>query len=155
MRGKHGASVLFTHLFQSGQLEQLDWPCWKCDQPSHPSLFPCQVEVDWTKIQAKLEMEMSKEREKAANASVRSSVSVRRWSSSCLHQRHSAQVIFSHSSPTSATWCQRIDYSVICRLYIYIFFYLFFVAVIDRNVNFLHWMKNLLQTRLQKKIYFR
>ncbi|XP_008307942.1 intraflagellar transport protein 80 homolog [Cynoglossus semilaevis] len=36
------------------------------------------VEVDWTKIQAKLEMEMSKEREKAANASVRSSVSVRR-----------------------------------------------------------------------------
>ncbi|XP_076002159.1 intraflagellar transport protein 80 homolog [Genypterus blacodes] len=36
------------------------------------------VEVDWEKIQAKIEMEISKEREKAANASVRSSVSVRR-----------------------------------------------------------------------------
>lgn len=36
------------------------------------------VEVDWEKIQAKIEMELSKEREKAANASVRSSVAVRR-----------------------------------------------------------------------------
>lgn len=36
------------------------------------------VEVDWEKIQAKIEMELSKEREKAANASVRSSMAVRR-----------------------------------------------------------------------------
>lgn len=36
------------------------------------------VEVDWGKIQAKIEMELSKEREKAANASVRSSVASRR-----------------------------------------------------------------------------
>uniref|UniRef100_A0A672GGX2 Uncharacterized protein n=1 Tax=Salarias fasciatus TaxID=181472 RepID=A0A672GGX2_SALFA len=36
------------------------------------------VEVDWEKIQAKIEMELSKEREKAANASVRSSVASRR-----------------------------------------------------------------------------
>uniref|UniRef100_A0A4W6C2E8 Intraflagellar transport 80 homolog (Chlamydomonas) n=1 Tax=Lates calcarifer TaxID=8187 RepID=A0A4W6C2E8_LATCA len=36
------------------------------------------VEVDWEKIQAKIEMELSKEREKAANASVRSSVAFRR-----------------------------------------------------------------------------
>ncbi|XP_070685192.1 intraflagellar transport protein 80 homolog [Pempheris klunzingeri] len=36
------------------------------------------VEVDWEKIQAKIEMELSKEREKAANASVRSSVTSRR-----------------------------------------------------------------------------
>ncbi|XP_039985978.1 intraflagellar transport protein 80 homolog [Xiphias gladius] len=35
------------------------------------------VEVDWEKIQAKIEMELSKEREKAANASVRSSVAPR------------------------------------------------------------------------------
>ncbi|KAK2847315.1 hypothetical protein Q5P01_010314 [Channa striata] len=35
------------------------------------------VEVDWDKIQAKIEMELSKEREKAANASVRSSVAFR------------------------------------------------------------------------------
>ncbi|XP_067221151.1 intraflagellar transport protein 80 homolog isoform X2 [Chanodichthys erythropterus] len=36
------------------------------------------VEVDWEKIQAKIEMEFAKERERAANSSVRSSVSVRR-----------------------------------------------------------------------------
>ncbi|XP_071377336.1 intraflagellar transport protein 80 homolog [Centroberyx affinis] len=36
------------------------------------------VEVDWEKIQAKIEMELSKEREKAANASVRSSLASRR-----------------------------------------------------------------------------
>lgn len=36
------------------------------------------VEVDWEKIQAKIEMELSKEREKAANVSVRSSVASRR-----------------------------------------------------------------------------
>ncbi|XP_061639072.1 intraflagellar transport protein 80 homolog isoform X2 [Phyllopteryx taeniolatus] len=36
------------------------------------------VEVDWEKIQAKIEMELSKEREKAANASVRSSLAQRR-----------------------------------------------------------------------------
>ncbi|KAG8001959.1 Intraflagellar transport protein 80-like protein [Nibea albiflora] len=36
------------------------------------------VEVDWEKIQAKIEMELSKERERAANASVRSSVASRR-----------------------------------------------------------------------------
>uniref|UniRef100_A0A3B4VQV3 Intraflagellar transport 80 homolog (Chlamydomonas) n=1 Tax=Seriola dumerili TaxID=41447 RepID=A0A3B4VQV3_SERDU len=36
------------------------------------------VEVDWEKIQAKIEMELSKEREKAANASVRSSMAPRR-----------------------------------------------------------------------------
>uniref|UniRef100_A0A673GGL4 Uncharacterized protein n=1 Tax=Sinocyclocheilus rhinocerous TaxID=307959 RepID=A0A673GGL4_9TELE len=36
------------------------------------------VEVDWEKIQAKIEMEFAMEREKAANASVRSSVSIRR-----------------------------------------------------------------------------
>ncbi|XP_074535318.1 intraflagellar transport protein 80 homolog isoform X2 [Halichoeres trimaculatus] len=36
------------------------------------------VEVDWEKIQAKIEMELAKEREKAANASVRSSVASRR-----------------------------------------------------------------------------
>ncbi|XP_053278513.1 intraflagellar transport protein 80 homolog [Pleuronectes platessa] len=36
------------------------------------------VEVNWEKIQAKIEMELSKEREKAANASVRSSVAARR-----------------------------------------------------------------------------
>ncbi|KAM7413006.1 hypothetical protein PAMA_020407 [Pampus argenteus] len=36
------------------------------------------VEVDWEKIQAKIEMELSKEREKAAHASVRSSVTLRR-----------------------------------------------------------------------------
>ncbi|KAM3616364.1 uncharacterized protein V6R79_016748 [Siganus canaliculatus] len=36
------------------------------------------VEVDWEKIQAKIEMELSKERERAANASVRSSVALRR-----------------------------------------------------------------------------
>ncbi|XP_056139215.1 intraflagellar transport protein 80 homolog [Lampris incognitus] len=36
------------------------------------------VEVDWEKIQAKIEMELSKERENAANASVRSSVALRR-----------------------------------------------------------------------------
>uniref|UniRef100_A0A3Q3M7Z8 Intraflagellar transport 80 homolog (Chlamydomonas) n=1 Tax=Mastacembelus armatus TaxID=205130 RepID=A0A3Q3M7Z8_9TELE len=36
------------------------------------------VVVDWEKIQAKIEMELSKEREKAANASVRSSVALRR-----------------------------------------------------------------------------
>ncbi|KAF0030370.1 hypothetical protein F2P81_017101 [Scophthalmus maximus] len=36
------------------------------------------VEVDWEKIHAKIEMELSKEREKAANASVRSSVAARR-----------------------------------------------------------------------------
>ncbi|KAG7215614.1 hypothetical protein INR49_022140 [Caranx melampygus] len=35
------------------------------------------VEVDWEKIQAKIEMELSKERERAANASVRSSVATR------------------------------------------------------------------------------
>uniref|UniRef100_A0A672FX45 Uncharacterized protein n=1 Tax=Salarias fasciatus TaxID=181472 RepID=A0A672FX45_SALFA len=34
--------------------------------------------IDWEKIQAKIEMELSKEREKAANASVRSSVASRR-----------------------------------------------------------------------------
>lgn len=38
----------------------------------------CQVEVDWDKIQSKIEMELSREREKAANASVRSSVAARR-----------------------------------------------------------------------------
>lgn len=37
-----------------------------------------QVEVDWEKIQAKIEMEFAKERERAATSSVRSSVSVRR-----------------------------------------------------------------------------
>lgn len=37
-----------------------------------------QVEVDWEKIQAKIEMEFAMEREKAANSSVRSSVSIRR-----------------------------------------------------------------------------
>ncbi|XP_030007718.1 intraflagellar transport protein 80 homolog [Sphaeramia orbicularis] len=36
------------------------------------------VEVDWEKIQVKIEMELSKERERAANASVRSSVASRR-----------------------------------------------------------------------------
>lgn len=36
------------------------------------------VEVDWEKIQGKIEMELSKEREKAANASVRGSVASRR-----------------------------------------------------------------------------
>ncbi|XP_039865207.1 intraflagellar transport protein 80 homolog isoform X2 [Simochromis diagramma] len=36
------------------------------------------VEVDWEKIQAKIEMELSKERERAANTSVRSSVASRR-----------------------------------------------------------------------------
>uniref|UniRef100_A0A667YLZ0 Intraflagellar transport 80 homolog (Chlamydomonas) n=1 Tax=Myripristis murdjan TaxID=586833 RepID=A0A667YLZ0_9TELE len=36
------------------------------------------VEVDWEKIQAKIEMELSKERERAANASVRSSIAPRR-----------------------------------------------------------------------------
>lgn len=36
------------------------------------------VEVDWEKIQAKLEMELSKERERAANTSVRSSLALRR-----------------------------------------------------------------------------
>uniref|UniRef100_A0AAQ5Y8Z3 Intraflagellar transport 80 homolog (Chlamydomonas) n=1 Tax=Amphiprion ocellaris TaxID=80972 RepID=A0AAQ5Y8Z3_AMPOC len=36
------------------------------------------VEVDWEKIQAKIEMELSKEREKAASLSVRSSVTSRR-----------------------------------------------------------------------------
>uniref|UniRef100_A0A3B4WUP8 Intraflagellar transport 80 homolog (Chlamydomonas) n=1 Tax=Seriola lalandi dorsalis TaxID=1841481 RepID=A0A3B4WUP8_SERLL len=36
------------------------------------------VEVDWEKIQAKIEMELAKEREKAANASVRSSMAPRR-----------------------------------------------------------------------------
>ncbi|XP_078102173.1 intraflagellar transport protein 80 homolog isoform X2 [Sander vitreus] len=36
------------------------------------------VEVDWEKIQAKIEMELSKEREKAANASLRNSVASRR-----------------------------------------------------------------------------
>ncbi|XP_028818647.1 intraflagellar transport protein 80 homolog isoform X2 [Denticeps clupeoides] len=36
------------------------------------------VEVDWEKIQAKIEMELGKERERAANASVRSSVASRR-----------------------------------------------------------------------------
>ncbi|XP_054649376.1 intraflagellar transport protein 80 homolog [Dunckerocampus dactyliophorus] len=36
------------------------------------------VEVDWDKIQAKIEMELAKEREKAANVSVRSSVTQRR-----------------------------------------------------------------------------
>ncbi|CAJ1065332.1 intraflagellar transport protein 80 homolog [Xyrichtys novacula] len=36
------------------------------------------VEVDWEKIQAKIEMELAKEREKAANASVRSSGVLRR-----------------------------------------------------------------------------
>ncbi|KAM4566832.1 intraflagellar transport protein 80 homolog [Odontesthes bonariensis] len=36
------------------------------------------VEVDWEKIQAKIEMELSKEREKAANTSTRSSVAARR-----------------------------------------------------------------------------
>ncbi|XP_076590790.1 intraflagellar transport protein 80 homolog isoform X2 [Chaetodon auriga] len=36
------------------------------------------VEVDWEKIQAKIEMELAKEREKAANAAVRSSVASRR-----------------------------------------------------------------------------
>ncbi|XP_062242738.1 intraflagellar transport protein 80 homolog [Platichthys flesus] len=36
------------------------------------------VEVNWEKIQAKIEMELSKEREKAANASVRSSVAALR-----------------------------------------------------------------------------
>lgn len=36
------------------------------------------VEVDWEKIQAKIEMELSKEREKAANASMRSSMASRR-----------------------------------------------------------------------------
>lgn len=35
------------------------------------------VEVDWEKIQAKIEMELSKEREKAANTAVRSSVASR------------------------------------------------------------------------------
>lgn len=35
------------------------------------------VEVDWEKIQAKIEMELSKERERAANVSVRSSVASR------------------------------------------------------------------------------
>ncbi|XP_053728928.1 intraflagellar transport protein 80 homolog [Synchiropus splendidus] len=35
------------------------------------------VEVDWEKIQAKIEMELSQEREKAASASVRSSVATR------------------------------------------------------------------------------
>ena len=38
----------------------------------------CQVEVDWEKIQAKIEMELSKERERAANASARSSMAIRR-----------------------------------------------------------------------------
>ncbi|XP_055051737.2 intraflagellar transport protein 80 homolog [Misgurnus anguillicaudatus] len=36
------------------------------------------VEVDWEKIQAKIEMEFAKEREQAANSSVRSSLSIRR-----------------------------------------------------------------------------
>lgn len=36
------------------------------------------VEVDWEKIQGKIEMELSKEREKAANASVRGAVTSRR-----------------------------------------------------------------------------
>lgn len=36
------------------------------------------VDVDWEKIQAKIEMELSKEREKAANASARSSLAPRR-----------------------------------------------------------------------------
>ncbi|KAI4815665.1 hypothetical protein KUCAC02_005802, partial [Chaenocephalus aceratus] len=36
------------------------------------------VEVDWEKVQAKIEMELSNEREKAANSSVRSSVASRR-----------------------------------------------------------------------------
>ncbi|XP_072771128.1 intraflagellar transport protein 80 homolog isoform X2 [Nerophis lumbriciformis] len=36
------------------------------------------VEVDWDKIQAKIEMELAKEREKAANASVKSGVAQRR-----------------------------------------------------------------------------
>ncbi|XP_077053458.1 intraflagellar transport protein 80 homolog [Siphateles boraxobius] len=36
------------------------------------------VEVDWEKIQAKIEMEFAKERERAASSSIRSSVSVRR-----------------------------------------------------------------------------
>ncbi|KAK7882659.1 hypothetical protein WMY93_028833 [Mugilogobius chulae] len=36
------------------------------------------VEVDWEKIQVKIEMELSKEREKAANASVRGSTPLRR-----------------------------------------------------------------------------
>ncbi|XP_067307985.1 intraflagellar transport protein 80 homolog [Pseudorasbora parva] len=36
------------------------------------------VEVDWEKIQAKIEMEFAKERERAANSSTRSNVSVRR-----------------------------------------------------------------------------
>lgn len=36
------------------------------------------VEVNWEKIQAKIEMELSKERERAANASVRSSLALRR-----------------------------------------------------------------------------
>uniref|UniRef100_W5L312 Intraflagellar transport 80 homolog (Chlamydomonas) n=1 Tax=Astyanax mexicanus TaxID=7994 RepID=W5L312_ASTMX len=36
------------------------------------------VEVDWEKIQAKIEMELAKERERAANSSVRSSVASRR-----------------------------------------------------------------------------
>ncbi|XP_028275364.1 intraflagellar transport protein 80 homolog [Parambassis ranga] len=36
------------------------------------------IEVDWEKIQAKIEMELAKEREKAANVSVRSSVASRR-----------------------------------------------------------------------------
>ncbi|XP_077396712.1 intraflagellar transport protein 80 homolog isoform X2 [Festucalex cinctus] len=36
------------------------------------------VEVDWEKIQAKIEMELSKERERAANMSVRSSLAQRR-----------------------------------------------------------------------------
>ncbi|MEQ2191149.1 Intraflagellar transport protein 80 [Xenoophorus captivus] len=35
------------------------------------------VEVDWEKIQAKIEMELSKEREKAASTAVRSSVASR------------------------------------------------------------------------------
>ena len=37
-----------------------------------------QVEVDWEKIQAKIEMKLAKERERAATTSVRSSVAARR-----------------------------------------------------------------------------
>lgn len=49
---------------------------------SNPVLFldSCllQVDVDWEKIQAKIEMELSKEREKAASASARSGLASRR-----------------------------------------------------------------------------
>lgn len=43
-----------------------------------PFFFVCQVEVDWEKIQAKIKTELTMERERAANVSVRSSVASHR-----------------------------------------------------------------------------